>query len=298
MKLKFIFLVSIFMFTNLLNAQSWESVVRGSWVEKGSLNTKSIALVDASKLVDIIVSSKEHSCVRQAAFFLAADIEKITGKKPKIRTKARKGKSAIHLSTYGAKNIPNEVNSKKLKVKWEAYIIKTVGSSVWLVGSNARGTAFAVYTFSERLGIDPLYHWTGYTPTKYPELSIKTVNLFVDEPTFKFRGMYHDDKDLIPSLINEKGYVAEDPKVADIDKESHIQKLESGYPEQCGTVDMVWWKRFFETALRLRMNQVAPYVREPRSFEVNKMASDWGCFSVHIIMTCFFLILGGMSVLA
>ncbi|WP_262486731.1 glycosyl hydrolase 115 family protein [Formosa agariphila] len=107
---------------------------------------------------------------------------------------------------------------------------------------------------------------------------MKAVDISVNEPTFKYRGMYHDDKDLIPRPIDSIGYIAEDPIVAAINKESHIQKLEPGYPEQCGEVGMEWWERFFETALRLRMNQVAPYVREPRSFEVNKMASDWGLF--------------------
>ena len=27
-----------------------------------------------------------------------------------------------------------------------------------------------MYALSERLGIDPLYHWTGYTPDKHPKL--------------------------------------------------------------------------------------------------------------------------------
>ena len=39
-----------------------------------------------------------------------------------------------------------------------------------------------------------------------------------------------------------------------------------------------WYKRFFETALRLRMNMVAPYTRVHRRFEVQKLASDWGLY--------------------
>jgi hypothetical protein len=49
--------------------------------------------------------------------------------------------------------------------KWEAYQVLTTGSDVWLAGSDSRGTAFAAYTLSERLGIDPLYMWTGYEPS-------------------------------------------------------------------------------------------------------------------------------------
>jgi hypothetical protein len=46
--------------------------------------------------------------------------------------------------------------------QWESYRIATEGRNVWLVGSNPRGTAFAAYTLSERLGIDPIYIWSGY----------------------------------------------------------------------------------------------------------------------------------------
>ena len=37
-------------------------------------------------------------------------------------------------------------------------------------------------------------------------------------------------------------------------------------------------RKYFETALRLRMNMVAPYTRVHRRYEVQKMASDWGLF--------------------
>ena len=39
-----------------------------------------------------------------------------------------------------------------------------------------------------------------------------------------------------------------------------------------------WYAKYFETALRLRMNMVAPYTRAHRRYEVQKIASDWGLF--------------------
>ena len=47
---------------------------------------------------------------------------------------------------------------------------------------------------------------------------------------------------------------------------------------QTGDVPLDWYKRFFETALRLRMNMVAPYTRVHRRYEVQKLASDWGLY--------------------
>ena len=118
-----------------------------------------------------------------------------------------------------------------------------------------RGTAFAAYTLSERLGIDPLYHWTGYTPEKHATLVLKQTNFASGPPTFKYRGFFHDDEDILPRPFDE-----------------------NGYPLQTGTVPLVWYERFFETALRLRLNMVAPYVRVQRPYEVQKTASDWGLF--------------------
>src|SRR5439155_24940295 len=37
-----------------------------------------------------------------------------------------------------------------------------------------------------------------------------------------------------------------------------------------------WYEKYFETALRLRMNMVAPYTRVHRRYEVQKLACDWG----------------------
>ena len=139
-------------------------------------------------------------------------------------------------------DVPAGIARQQLDGKWEAYQIRTIGNAVWLVGSNFRGTAFAAYTLSERLGIDPLYIWTGYAPDKHSTLVLKQTDFLAGSPTFKFRGFFHDDEDILPRPFDE-----------------------NGYPLQTGTVPRIWYERFFETALRLRMNMVAPYVRVQRS---------------------------------
>ena len=131
----------------------------------------------------------------------------------------------------------------------------TEGRNVWLVGSNPRGTAFASYTLSERLGVDPIYIWSGYRPDHHDPLVLKRTSFSQAPPTFKYRGFFHDDEDLLPRPFDA-----------------------NGYPLQTGDVPLDWYKRFFETALRLRMNMVAPYTRVHRRFEVQKLASDWGLY--------------------
>ena len=238
------------------NAQSWNEAVRGSWVRQGPLQEGDVVLADRIEGCEIVCSTLEHSAVKQAARLLAKDILKISGYEPPIYTQPSGKRIAIFLITTGNYSLPSQINSEKLGGKWEAYHILTHGNNVWLAGSNFRGTAFAVYTLAERLGIDPLYIWTAYKPEKHPRLVLKKTDCFVNSPVFRYRGFFHDDQDILPRPLDE-----------------------NGIPQWSGgTIPMVWYERYFETALRLRMNMVAPYVREIRPYEVQKTASDWGLF--------------------
>ncbi len=236
-------------------AQEWSQPVRGSWVADGAAQASDIVLADRHAGCEIVVSEKENSAVKQAAAFLAGDIEKISGYKPLIVATPSGRRVAIHLATLGNGDVPEQIAQAKLRGQWEAYQILTGVNAVWLVGANFRGTAFAAYTLSERLGIDPLYHWTGYTPDRHPKLVLKKTDYFANSPTVKYRGMFHDDEDILPRPFED-----------------------SGYPLRIGDVPTVWYERFFETALRLRFNMVAPFTRAHRRFEVQKLASDWGLF--------------------
>ena len=230
-------------FGSFATAQEWKDRVRGSWVDEAN-GPGGIRLVDGEKVCEIIVAPTEHSCVQQAAKFLAGDIEKITGKRPAVVAKPTPGHVAVHVDTA------------KSDDRWEAFDIVTGGNGdLHLIGSNPRGTAFAVYTLCERIGIDPLHHWTGYEPAHRNPLILKPVHFESAPPTVKYRGMFHDDEDILPRPFETPGY-----------------------PLRTGDVPTEWYAKYFETALRLRMNMVAPYTRVTRRYEVQKLASDWGLF--------------------
>lgn len=236
-------------------AQEWSQPVRGSWVEAdGVARNGDVVLAGAGAGCEIVVAATEHSAVQQAARFLAGDLEKITGVGVPIVRRPSGRRAAIHLVTVtGGRLLPAAIGRRRLQGQWEAYDIHTIGNAVWLTGADFRGTAYAAYTLSERLGIDPLYIWTGYAPVRRTTLVLRRTDFHADPPTFKYRGFFHDDEDILPRPFDE-----------------------NGYPLQTGTVPRVWYERFFETALRLRMNMVAPYVRVQRPFEIQKLASDWG----------------------
>jgi hypothetical protein len=249
-------LAAIALVPSRAGAQEWKSQVRGSWVRDGDPQAGDVVLVEPGKTCQIVVKDDAHSAVKQAAVFLAGDLRKLAGQAIHFAPKPDDGRVAIRMVTLGdGTELPPGAAIDKLKGQWEAYQILTDADTVWLIGSDARGTAFAAYTLAERLGIDPLYLWTGYTPQKRDRLTLRKTDHVVGAPTVKYRGMFHDDEDILPRPFEY-----------------------SGYPLRIGDVPLGWYKKFFETALRLRMNMVAPYTRVHRRFEVQKTASDWGLF--------------------
>jgi hypothetical protein len=233
----------------------WTSPLRGSWVRTGPQAAGDVVLASGGSGCEIVVGSGESSVVRQAAEFLAGDIERISGYRPPVVEEASGDRVRIRFLTLGRGPTPAAIDGDALRGRWEAYRVVTGDRTVWLVGSDPRGTAYAGYTLSERLGIDPLYLWTGYAPEHRNPLVLESTRFAQGPPTFRFRGFFHDDEDILPRPFDERGY-----------------------PSQTGDVPMEWYRRFFETALRLRMNMVAPYTRVHRRFEVQKLASDWGLY--------------------
>ncbi|TZF84815.1 hypothetical protein FW774_07500 [Pedobacter sp. BS3] len=242
---------SSFYTANSENYQENASTLRGSWVRYGQAEAGDIPLQGC----EIIVADEENTAVKQAAKFLAADIENISGYRPPINRQAAQGKTCIRLITIGNGELPATVPTGDLTGKWEAFRVITNDNTVYLIGSDFRGTAYAAYTLSERLGIDPLYLWTGFRPRHNENLVLKKTDFYAPPPTIKYRGFFHDDEDVLPRPFDRYGY-----------------------PLRIGDVPLEWYQRFFETALRLRMNMVAPYVRVHRRYEVQKCASDWGLF--------------------
>ena len=232
----------------------WTAPARGSWVRSAAAGGD-VVLASAGTGAEIVVGAAEPLNVRQAATFLAGDIETISGYRPPLVATPTPGKTSIRLVTLGNERLPAVIDAAKLRGQWEAYRVVTAPRTVWLVGSNPRGTAFAAYTLSERLGVDPLYLWTGYTPEHHDPLVLKATRFAQGPPTFKYRGFFHDDEDILPRPFDARGY-----------------------PLVTGDVPLAWYRRFFETALRLRMNMVAPYVRVHRRYEVQQLASDWGLY--------------------
>jgi hypothetical protein len=92
-------LLALLYFATVSQAQitnvAWSAPLRGMWVQNNKPLAKDVMLVGKGKACEIVVSNDEDSAVKQAALFLAGDIEKICGVKPKIV--AVPSKDVVHI---------------------------------------------------------------------------------------------------------------------------------------------------------------------------------------------------------
>src|SRR5690606_19119540 len=95
---------------------------------------------------------------------------------------------------------------KELDGKWESYRVETIDENLIIAGSDERGTMFGIYHFIEEyLDVDPLYFWKDREPEKREELAWEDIYLQQDEPSFKYRGLFINDEDLLTGWVNGGG---------------------------------------------------------------------------------------------
>ena len=154
---------------------------------------QAFTLVGPGARARVGVASDLPGCVWRAAQDLTNDVKKITGADvPLVRGgPARSGDVSVAVRPDG---------------RWEAYAVRVRDGVLDVVGSDARGAMFGVYDFIERcLGVDPMYFWSGVPHPKRAELAWKDVEIVQDEPSFRFRGWFLNDEDLLTKWREASG---------------------------------------------------------------------------------------------
>jgi hypothetical protein len=177
----------------------------GCFLNSASLQAAAFELVSPAQTATVLVPASEPECVRLAAEDLVSDTTKITGRTPIIvRSGDECESSCVVLASLDRPESAALLETLApgfgdgLKGKWEAYRVESVGSRLIIAGSDERGTMFGLYAFIEKyLGVDPLYFWASRPPQKRTTLAWDDVQIQSGEPTFKFRGWFINDEDLL-----------------------------------------------------------------------------------------------------
>lgn len=232
-------------------------------------------LFDINEMASIYYDCFENQCITKALNDLQKDIYRVSGSK--IRTKSYlPGDYSGKLIIGTLKNDrfaefleKNKVDISEIKDQWEHYVIRTIGEkddTLLIVGSDERGTMWGVYEFARLfLDVDPLYLWTDYVPQKKDAVQIPKTYIVDGPKTFKFRGWFINDEDLIEGFSKsgapEKGY--------------------DFHKDFASTLEMI-----VETGLRLKQNLLIPCshldIEKPEEEDLIRIVTERGMYiSMH-----------------
>jgi Glycosyl hydrolase family 115 len=214
-------------------------------------------LLSPQKQANIIVSKNEAEGVQLAVLDLVADIQKITNQQVSVQELVKDKVKHCYIQT-----LPDST-------KKEAYHIKTQNGNLYITGTDALGTIFGIYHFAEHyLGVDPMYFWTDREPLKRTVLQWKNIDVHSSKPTFKYRGWFINDEDLLTEWYETNG------------------KRNIDYPFYQQVLAPSIMAKVCETALRMRYNLIIPAsfidIRNPAEAALVKEVSKRGLFvSMH-----------------
>ena len=158
----------------------------------GALGAGGFSLVSPDMKARVVVGEGEPDYVLRAAQDLTNDVKKITG--------------ADLALVRGAPQAGDVFVATKPRGEWEAYDVSVKDGVLTVAGSDARGTMFGLYDFIERyLKVDPLAFWNGTPYPKADALAWDAVEIRQASPTFRFRGWFINDEDLLTAWYPSGG---------------------------------------------------------------------------------------------
>ena len=220
----------------------------------------------------IHLDPEDFPVVGVAVDALAADIESVTGARPRVvRGAPTPGESAVLVGTLGrSRLIESLVAAKKVDVSaltgaWESFLVTTVSDplpgvkqALVIIGSDRRGTAYGVFTLSEAVGVSPWHWWADVVPRRRDALFVPSGSYRQWPPAVKYRGIFINDEDWGLQEWAEKNH-------------------EAG-PGEAGDIGPKTYAKVFELLLRLKANYLWPAMhpstRPFNFYPENKVVAD------------------------
>ncbi len=237
-------------------------------IHKIDKRTNYFTIASKTENACIVYDTSESMLVKKSAHFLSDDIERVTGKRPAVKTMENFQSSYIIIvATVGKNSLINKLlaekklNVEELRDQWERFIIKTIDKpfpgvkqALVIVGSDRRGLAYGLFTLSEKIGVSPWYWWADVPVEKQDEIYIENCNYTSNSPAVKYRGIFINDES--PAFRNWA-------------------------KEKFGEINHKCYEKVFELLLRLKANYIWPAMWLPTMFYVDdplnpKTADDYG----------------------
>jgi hypothetical protein len=174
----------------------------------GAAQKNRFPIVANAASVSIVYDRKGPKLDSISATLLAQDIERATSYKPTLVTDITTAKDNIIVIGAVQSALVQQVLGKQsalynnLDGKWECFSLTVVdkplagiSKALVIAGSDARGTAYGVFSISEKIGVSPWYWWADVPAKQRPELIIQQDDFVSSTPSVKYRGIFLNDED-------------------------------------------------------------------------------------------------------
>jgi hypothetical protein len=181
-------------------------------------SARAFPLVTADRAAPLWYDANDHPGVLRALGDLAADVERVTGRRPAASTACPAHAQPVIIGTVGKSAVidslvtAGKLDASDLTGKWESFVITTVADPVpgvkralVIAGSDKRGTIYGIYELSEQLGVSPWYWWADVPVKKRARAYVLPGRYASGEPAVRYRGIFlNDEAPCLTGWTNEK----------------------------------------------------------------------------------------------
>ena len=154
------------------------------------------SIVDANKTTSIYIEKNTDPLIIWAVNELADDVKELTGKRPEIIETNTISKKGIYIGQISSDFFKSKTIRKELSNQWEKFSIKKEKDNLLIAGSDVRGTVYAIFEMTERLGVSPWKWWADVHSIKKENLTFQLPRKGINTaPSVQYRGIFLNDED-------------------------------------------------------------------------------------------------------
>ncbi|MDQ6471683.1 glycosyl hydrolase 115 family protein [Flavobacterium sp. LHD-80] len=198
--------------------------------------TTDFLIADSNNAVNIYIDKNTDPLIIWAVNEFADDVKELTGNRPEILQVNSFSKNGIYIGEASNALFKTRKEQKELSNQWEKFSIQKEKENLIIAGSDVRGTVYAIFEISERLGISPWKWWADVHPIKQEKLSLKlSEQKIISSPSVQYRGIFLNDEDWALQPWAAKTF---EPETGDIGPKTY--------------------EKIFQLLLRLKANTIWP----------------------------------------
>jgi hypothetical protein len=163
-----------------------------------------LTVAAAGKTTRIALSELESPAVHHAVEALARDLNDVSGARVDIGPQSEAAR--IVVGTIGVSRVVDEAISAGVidvsglrdadgALRWEGFLIAATEDVLYLVGTDRRGTIYAIYDLAESMGVSPWRWWADVPTTVKDHVTVVAHTRIADWPAVRYRGIFINDEE-------------------------------------------------------------------------------------------------------